>query len=196
MPNDSGPAPARKPKTRYRRQLRSRIILAFVLLGFGLTALFAYATNLTRSRVRECAGRGCDEPQYQAFAEQFARDPPESGVRGQPDARVRLYRRHKFDSVRLNRPPEWYGLSDGIHGISGRRTSRGSRSSSSWPCARPRRRGSSWPTDMSQTMRGRSCNSTEPSTFPVVVFTLLSLVVGMWAASARDEPGCRSSPIA
>ena len=29
---------------RYRRRLRSRIILSFVLLGFGLTALFALAT--------------------------------------------------------------------------------------------------------------------------------------------------------
>ena len=31
--------------TRYRRQLRSRIILSFVLLGFGLTALFACAVD-------------------------------------------------------------------------------------------------------------------------------------------------------
>src|SRR5688572_24106608 len=44
------PAPARR-RTRFRRQLRSRIILAFVLIGFGLTAMFAWATNWTRNRV-------------------------------------------------------------------------------------------------------------------------------------------------
>src|SRR5688572_11283961 len=44
------PAPPAR-RTRFRRQLRSRIILAFVLLGFGLTALFAWATNWTRNRV-------------------------------------------------------------------------------------------------------------------------------------------------
>src|SRR3546814_11889245 len=38
-------------KRRYRRRLRSRIILSFVLLGFGLTTLFAFATNWTRHRV-------------------------------------------------------------------------------------------------------------------------------------------------
>jgi len=44
----TGPQPAR-----FRRRLRSRIILSFVLLGFGLTALFAFATNWTRERVEE-----------------------------------------------------------------------------------------------------------------------------------------------
>ena len=38
-------------KSRYRRRLRSRIILSFVLLGFGLTALFAGATLYVRSKL-------------------------------------------------------------------------------------------------------------------------------------------------
>src|SRR3546814_6010163 len=51
-PVDAGStAAAPKRHLRYRRRLRSRIILAFVLLGFGLTTLFAYATNWTRTRV-------------------------------------------------------------------------------------------------------------------------------------------------
>ena len=44
--------PARRPR-RYRRQLRSRIILSFVLLGFGLTALFAYAVDKVRNQVED-----------------------------------------------------------------------------------------------------------------------------------------------
>ena len=44
-------APARRKPTRYRRRLRSRIILSFLLLGFGLTALFAVATLYLRNRL-------------------------------------------------------------------------------------------------------------------------------------------------
>ena len=96
MPNDSGPAPARKPKIRYRRQLRSRIILAFVLLGFGLTALFAYATNLTRSRVENALVEDVMNRNISAFAELFARDPrnPEFAVN---QMRAFVYTPDKFD---------------------------------------------------------------------------------------------------
>ena len=38
-------------RTRYRRRLRSRIILGFVLLGFSLTAMFAVATLWLRDRL-------------------------------------------------------------------------------------------------------------------------------------------------
>ena len=38
---------------RYRRRLRSRIILSFVLLGFGLTALFAWSVNRVRDQVED-----------------------------------------------------------------------------------------------------------------------------------------------
>ena len=38
---------------RYRRRLRSRIILSFFLLGFGLTGLFAIATVLLREQLED-----------------------------------------------------------------------------------------------------------------------------------------------
>jgi signal transduction histidine kinase len=47
-----GAAPSRR-RTRFRRQLRSRIILAFVLLGFGLTTLFAFAAIYARNYVED-----------------------------------------------------------------------------------------------------------------------------------------------
>ncbi|AXK71315.1 sensor histidine kinase [Lysobacter sp. TY2-98] len=49
----SAPAetPRARTRTRYRRRLRSRIILGFVLLGFGLTALFAVSTLALRDRL-------------------------------------------------------------------------------------------------------------------------------------------------
>ena len=42
-----------QPRLRYRRRLRSRIILAFVLLGFGLTTLFAFAAIYARNYVED-----------------------------------------------------------------------------------------------------------------------------------------------
>ena len=47
---DANTAPPRRQR-RYRRRLRSRIILAFVLLGFGLTTLFAFSTLALRNRL-------------------------------------------------------------------------------------------------------------------------------------------------
>ena len=52
MSNTSDQArPVPRRRGRYRRRLRSRIILSFVLFGFCLTALFAFATNWARMRV-------------------------------------------------------------------------------------------------------------------------------------------------
>src|SRR5688500_20162279 len=103
MASDSGPVPVAKPKTRFRRQLRSRIILSFVLLGFGLTALFAYATNLTRSRVENALVEDVMNRNISAFAEQFARDPtnPQFAV---DQIRAFVSTPHTVHAYRPNRP--------------------------------------------------------------------------------------------
>ncbi|WP_457096488.1 sensor histidine kinase [Lysobacter sp. P5_B9] len=178
------PGPVRKPKIRYRRQLRSRIILAFVLLGFGLTALFAYATNLTRSRVENALVEDVMNRNISAFAEQFAHDPnnPNFAVN---QMRAFVYTPDKFDSVRLNRP-EWYALPDGIHGITGT-------DELGHPLSYKlavRKTPQAWfflAYDMTQTMRGEE-QFNRAIYISVVVFTLLSLVVGLWAASRVMSP--------
>ncbi|MDR7099694.1 signal transduction histidine kinase [Lysobacter niabensis] len=178
------PGTVRKPKTRYRRQLRSRIILAFVLLGFGLTALFAYATNLTRSRVENALVEDVMNRNISAFAEQFAHDPnnPNFAVN---QMRAFVYTPDKFDSVRLNRP-EWYALPDGIHGITGT-------DELGHPLSYKlavRKTPQAWfflAYDMTQTMRGEE-QFNRAIYISVVVFTLLSLVVGLWAASRVMSP--------
>lgn len=48
---DSVASKGERRRTPYRRRLRSRIIVSFVLLGFCLTTLFAFATNWARMRV-------------------------------------------------------------------------------------------------------------------------------------------------
>src|SRR5690606_11305291 len=49
----STPGERRRKPARYRRRLRTRIILAFVLLGCGLTSLFALATLYLRNTLEQ-----------------------------------------------------------------------------------------------------------------------------------------------
>src|SRR3546814_14073133 len=112
MSNEPGPAPARKSKIRYRRQLRSRIILAFVLLGFGLTALFAYATNLTRSRVENTLVEDVMNRNIDEFARRYFAHPTRS-----PDLPVQqmfalVVKSKDFEQLRLEQP-DWHALGDG-----------------------------------------------------------------------------------
>ncbi|MGO4781451.1 two-component sensor histidine kinase, partial [Lysobacter sp. 2RAB21] len=64
-----------KKKKRFRRRLRSRIILSFVLLGFGLTAMFAFATNWTRTRVENQLVEDAMNRNITKAARQFELDP-------------------------------------------------------------------------------------------------------------------------
>lgn len=173
----------RRP-ARFRRRLRSRIILAFVLLGFGLTALFAFATNWTRNRVEGQLVEDLMNRNINQYAEQFQRDPknPQFGV---DQIRAFVYTPEKFESVRQNRP-EWYALPDGIHGLVGA-DEKGD------PFAYKlavRKTPTAWfflAYDMSEAVRGeKQFNRAIYSS--VVVFTLLSLLVGWWAASRVMSP--------
>ena len=65
---------SRRPR-RYRRQLRSRIILSFVLLGFGLTALFAYAVDKVRNQVEDKLVVDLMNRNIDLYAQQYAQDP-------------------------------------------------------------------------------------------------------------------------
>jgi signal transduction histidine kinase len=174
----------RKPPTRYRRRLRSRIILSYLLLGFGLTIALAFATNWARNRVEnqlveDLMNRNIDEA-----ARQFDQDPNDLEF-AVNQIRAFVYTPDKFESVRLNRP-EWYGLSDGITTITG--TDEEGR-----PMAYKlavRKTPQAWfflAYDMTQSARGeRQFNNALIGV--VIVFTALSLLVGWWAASRVMSP--------
>ena len=81
-PDGTATRPARNPR-RFRRRLRTRIILSFLLLGTGLTALFAFLTDYSRQRVEnqlveDLMNRNIDE-----YARRFYADPT-----GNPDLPV------------------------------------------------------------------------------------------------------------
>ena len=114
-----GVAPAPRRPRRFRRRLRTRIILSFLLLGTGLTALFAFLTDYARQRVEnqlveDVMNRNIDE-----YARLFYVDPSRN-----PDIPVqqmygRVVRRADFEQLRVDEP-DWYELPDGIHTIIGR----------------------------------------------------------------------------
>ncbi|QOW18998.1 HAMP domain-containing histidine kinase [Lysobacter ciconiae] len=178
----SGPAPSRR--MRYRRRLRSRIILSFVLLGFSLTLLFAWATNWTRARVENQLIEDVMNRNLANAAHQFEVDP---NNREFPFDQVRayVYTPDKFESVRLSRP-EWYALSDGITGMVGTDPDG---TEFAYKLA-VRKTPQAWfflAYDMTPSMRSEE-RFNHALYASVLVFTLLSLVLGWWSASRVMSP--------
>ncbi len=179
------PSASRQHKLRSRRRLRSRIILAFVLLGFGLTTLFAFATNWTRTRVENQLVEDLMNRNISEAARQFELDPTNPAF-AVDQIRAFVYTPDKFASVRLNRP-EWYPLRDGIHSLSGEDEDTGNRFAYKLAV---RKTPNAWfflAYDMTQATRGEQ-QFNRAIYLSVLVFTLLSLLVGWWSASRVMSP--------
>src|SRR3546814_20016903 len=67
-------------KRRYRRRLRSRIILSFVIFGFGLTALIATTAVYLRNRVAAQVISAALVKNNNVFAEGVYRNPKAIGL--------------------------------------------------------------------------------------------------------------------
>src|SRR3970282_134451 len=181
----AAPSPSRRHKMRNRRRRRSRIILAFVLLGFGLTTLFAFATNWTRTRVESQLVEDLMNRNISEAARQFELDPTNPAF-AVDQIRAFVYTPDKFESVRLNRP-EWYPLGDGIHNLSGTDEETGNRFAYKLAV---RKTPSAWfflAYDMTQATRGEQ-QFNRWIYASVLLFTLLSLLVGWWPASRVMSP--------
>ncbi|GAB3381557.1 sensor histidine kinase [Lysobacter fragariae] len=179
------PPPPPPRKVRFRRQLRSRIILSFVLLGFGLTALFAYATNWTRSRVENALVEDVLNRNIDEYARLYAASPDRNPALPVQQMYGRVVKHEDFEKLRLEEP-DWYELGDGIHNIVGRNIDG---TPFSYKLA-VRKTPDEWfflAYDMTQTLRGEA-QFNRAIYISVVVFTLLSLVVGLWAASRVMSP--------
>jgi signal transduction histidine kinase len=180
----SGEAP-RRPPTRFRRRLRTRIILSYLLLGFGLTLALAFATNYARNRVEtqlveDLMNRNLDES-WSRFVRSGGREP----VVPVQQLKAFFYTPDKFDEVRRRRP-EWYAFDDGIHNI----TVVEEDGTQSYYKLGVRKTPQAWfflAYDMSQSMRGEKRFNSQ-LVGVVVVFTALSLLVGWWAASRVMSP--------
>lgn len=175
----------RRKQARYRRRLRSRIILSYLLLGFGLTLALAFTTNWARGRVEnqlveDLMNRNLDES-WARFVQSGGRE-PEVPVQ---QLKAFYYTPDKFEDLHQHRP-EWYALGDGIYNM----TAVEEDGSKSYYKLGVRKTPQAWfflAYDMSQSARGEK-QFNNALIAVVVVFTGLSLLVGWWAASRVMSP--------
>ncbi|MFL6591604.1 MAG: sensor histidine kinase [Luteimonas sp.] len=184
MPPAEGASPARRP-TRYRRRLRSRIILSFLLLGFGLTLLLAVATNWARNRVEDQLVVDVMNKNIDEYARRYYASPEKN-----PDLPVQQIRGYAFSADKFERVrrefPEWADLTDGIYGMNGVDDAG---QPFSYKLA-VRKTPEAWfflAYDMTQSKRGEK-QFNNALIGVVLVFTALSLLVGWWAASRVMSP--------
>jgi len=182
-PAGQAPRPERRTP-RYRRQLRSRIILSFVLLGFGLTLMLAFATNWVRNRVENELVEDVLNRNIDRFAAQYASNPRNQA---QPVEQMRafVFTPDRFASVRESQP-DWYDLTDGIYGLGGVDEDG---QPFSYKLA-VRKTPQAWfflAYDMTESARGED-RFNRALVLVVVVFTALSLLIGWWAASRVMSP--------
>ncbi|HET6603092.1 MAG TPA: HAMP domain-containing sensor histidine kinase [Xanthomonadaceae bacterium] len=98
----------------YRHRLRSRIVISFLLLGFGLTALFAAATLFLRARLESQLVEDWLAAETMNFLE-FKRNYPEPEAEyGLSAQRIYLYA-YRPDSPQI--PFAWQELATGVHDI-------------------------------------------------------------------------------
>ena len=169
----------------YRRRLRSRIIVSFVLLGFCLTALFAFATNLARARVENQLVEDVMNRNINEYAHRYFEDPTRNPDLPVQQMRARIVGPDKFEALRLEEP-DWYEFGDGIHSLGGV-DEHGNRFSYKLAV---RKTPEAWfflAYDMTESLRGEG-QLNRALFFSVLVFSALSLVLGWWSASKVMKP--------
>jgi len=170
---------------RYRRRLRSRIIVSFVLLGFCLTALFAFATNWARTRVENQLVEDVMNRNLDASWQSYVQSGGKEVVAPVQQMRAFLFRPDKLDGLRRDYP-EWEKLEDGIHNVVG--TDADGKVFSYKVGVR--KTPDAWffiAYDMSQSIRGEQ-QLNRALVLSVLVFSLLSWVLGWWSASRVMRP--------
>jgi signal transduction histidine kinase len=112
---------ARRRKPRYRRRLRTRLILSFLVLGFSLTSLFAFAAiwaskYIENQMVEDVMNRNIAE-----MAREYARNPGARPVLAVEQMYARAVNpRDPASLARLQRDfPGWAAMSDGIQPFRG-----------------------------------------------------------------------------
>ncbi len=180
------PPPAPRRTRRFRRRLRTRIILSFLLLGTGLTALFAFLTDYARQRVESQLVEDVMNRNINEYARRFYLNPDNA----RPELPVqqmygRVVKREDFEQLRLDEP-DWYELPDGIHNITGR-------DEQGEPFAYKlavRKTPEEWfflAYDMTQALRGEA--QLKRALFAsLLLFSALSWLIGWWSASRVMRP--------
>jgi signal transduction histidine kinase len=165
----------------YRRRLRSRIILSFLLLGFGLAVLIASATVYLRATVeRKVIGQALVK-NVDDYANGFYTNPDKVGVPFEKISGV-VYGINKIADV----PAAWRALSPGMHELQEADPEGGMRTYKLVVRKDPK----FWfflRYEYSQEHESQQRFAWSLVGL-VLVFTVLSLLVGMWASSRVMSP--------
>ena len=175
-------APPRRRKPAYRRRLRSRIILSFLLLGFGLTSLIAASTVYLRNRVENNVIAAALTKNNSTFADGFYSNPDVIGV---PFEKIqgRQFSTRKIDRV----PVEWRNLANGVHELTNVDSVTGATRVYKIAVRKDPEYWFFLTYDIAEE-RESQAGLNQALMLSVGVFTLLSLLVGMWAASRVMSP--------
>lgn len=169
---------------KYRHRLRTRIILSFFLLGTGLTALFAYLTDVARQRVETQLVEDVMNQNIDESWRQFQID-PENVQAPIVQMRARIIRPDGFERLR-EQEPDWYEFRDGIHNVSGVDES----GQPYYYKLAVRKTPQAWfflAYDMTQSRKGE-VQLKRWLYFSVLLFGILSVIVGWWSASRVMSP--------
>lgn len=176
--------PAAVRAAKYRHRLRTRIILSFFLLGTGLTALFAYLTDVARQRVETQLVEDVMNQNIDESWRQFQID-PENVQAPIVQMRARIIRPDGFERLR-EQEPDWYEFRDGIHNVSGMDEN----GQPYYYKLAVRKTPQAWfflAYDMTQSRKGE-VQLKRWLYFSVLLFGLLSVIVGWWSASRVMSP--------
>ena len=181
-PDDVVPGPGSRSQRgrRYRRRLRSRIILSFLLLSFTLTALFAVAAVYVGALVEDQAVGRMLERNVDEYAERFYQD---TSAEWAPlnDVRAIVYGPDK----RQNAPPDWAELETGVYSISGEEGGQ------PFVYRLVVRKDPEYWFFLAQDMTNTAETRAEVQWImiaAVIVFTLLAGLIGWWSASRVMSP--------
>ena len=98
---------------RYRRQLRSRIIVSFLLFGVGLTGLFAATTLVMREWLEDELIEGTLQAEVDKTAELTRKNPEQARFVPFQSVRGWTFGRHQYANV----PFEWRKYETGVYDV-------------------------------------------------------------------------------
>ena len=180
-----GATPALRGPRRFRRRLRTRIILSFLLLGSGLTTLFAFLTDYARQRVESQLVEDVMNTNIDEFARLYALDPSRNPELPVQQIRAFVYPADRFERARQEFP-EWVDLPNGNHVV----TAIGEGGQQFPYRLAVRKTPEAWfflAYDMSQATRGEV--QLKRALFAsILLFSVLSLLIGWWSASRVMQP--------
>lgn len=178
----------RRPRRSYRRRLRTRIILSFVLLGFSLTVMFALATIWVSRYIENKMVEDVMNRNIEVMARSYAENPD-----ARPTLQVeQMYARavNPNDAGAMSRLardfPGWENMPEGIEGYSGTDESN---QPMSYKVA-VRKTADAWFFLAYDTTRANIAQDRLVMWLyvAVILFAGLSLLIGWWSASRVISP--------